>query len=149
MSQSVNRQSIDLNRYQCLLLIIGAGTLLVCFIGAIAGPKQFFQSYLFAYMFWIGLVIGCLAILMIQYLTGGGWGLVLRRVLESATRTLPLMIVLFLPLLFGLHRLYKWTHKEIVDSDPLLQHKQSFLNVPFFLIRAAAYFLCWTICKAG
>jgi hypothetical protein len=82
---------------------------------------------------------------MMQYLTGGAWGIVLRRVLESATRTLPLMILLFVPLLFGLRRLYVWTHAEIVSTDPLLQHKSSFLNLPFFIVRAALYFACWTI----
>src|SRR5204863_2161395 len=97
----MNQESLAFNRYQRALLIIGVVALGICIIGAMVRPQQFFQSYLFAYMFWIGLVVGCLAILMMQYLTGGGWGIVLRRVLESASRTLPLMILLFTPLLFG------------------------------------------------
>ena len=145
MNEVIKRESLPFDRYQRPLLIIGVVALAICIVGAIVRPQQFFQSYLFAYMFWIGLVVGCLAILMMQHLTGGGWGIVLRRVLESASRTLPLMILLFIPLLFGLHRLYIWTHAEIVSSDPLLQHKRPFLNLPFFIARAAVYFGCWTI----
>jgi uncharacterized membrane protein len=145
VSQVINQLPHELARYRRTLLIVGLVALVLCFIGALLSPQQFFQSYLFAYMFWIGLVIGCLAILMMQYLTGGGWGIILRRVLESATRTLPLMIMLFVPLLFGLHRLYVWTNSSAVAGDELLLHKHAFLNVPFFLIRALAYFLGWLI----
>jgi hypothetical protein len=144
MSQVIPRFP-DPRRYQRWLIIVGVVALLITLIAAVIEPQQFFQSYLFAYMFWIGLVMGSLAILMIQYVTGGGWGIVLRRVLESATRTLPLMIILFVPLLFGLHRLYIWTHADIVNADPLLQHKQPFLNVSFFIVRAGVYFTCWAL----
>jgi hypothetical protein len=145
LNQFGNQPLVNVSRYRSRFLITGLVALALCLIGAIFSPQQFFQSYLFAYMFWIGLVLGCLAILMMQYLTGGGWGIILRRVLESATGTLPLMVLLFIPLLFGLHRLYIWTHSEVVANDPLLQHKQGFLNVPFFLIRAVVYFICWII----
>ena len=149
MSQVINRMpnlhAEEIAKYRRPLLIVGIIALALCLIGAIFSPQQFFQSYLFAYMFWIGLAVGCLAILMMQYLTGGGWGIILRRVLESATRTLPLMLLLFVPLLFGLHRLYIWTNSQTVASDSLLQHKQPFLNLPFFLIRALVYFTSWFI----
>lgn len=147
MSQLIdaNNSALSFSRYVRLFLIVGLVALALSLLGAIITPQQFFQSYLFAYVFWIGLVIGCLAVLMMQYVTGGAWGIILRRVLESATRTLPLLLVLFLPLLFGLHRLYSWTHADVVSANALLQHKHSFLNVPFFLIRAAVYFLCWIV----
>ncbi len=61
---------------------------------------QFFRSYLIAYMFWLGIPLGCLGIVMIHHLVGGTWGFVIQRSLESATRTFPIMAVLFLPLLF-------------------------------------------------
>src|SRR5262245_13348357 len=70
--------------------------------------EQFFLSYLFAYLFWIGLPLGSFALLMLQHLTGGAWGLTIRRPLEAGTRMIPLMAVLFLPLLFGLGDLYAW-----------------------------------------
>ena len=136
---------IAFQQYRRVFLIIGVVAVVLSLIGAVVSPQQFFQSYLFAYIFWIGLVIGSLAVLMIQYLTGGAWGLILRRTLESVTGTLPLMIVLFVPLLLGLHRLYIWTHPEIVTLDPILKQKQSFLNIPFFLIRAILYFASWII----
>ena len=72
--------------------------------------RQFFQSYLVGLTFWTGIAVGSLALLMLQHLTGGGWGLVIRRVLEAATRTLPLMAVLFVPIILGAHSLYHdWT----------------------------------------
>ena len=80
--------------------------------GAFLDRAQFFHSYLVAYMFWIGIALGSLALLMLQHLTGGGWGLVIRRVLEAATRTLPLMAVLFIPIILGAHSIYPWTHHE-------------------------------------
>ncbi len=80
---------------------------------------------------------------MMQYITGGAWGAVIRRLLESATRTLPLLALLFLPLALGLGELYEWARPEHVAHDPLLQHKSLYLNVPFFLGRAVFYFAAW------
>jgi hypothetical protein len=82
---------------------------------------------------------------MLQYITGGGWGWIIRRILESATRTLPLLVVLFLPLLLGISDLYEWADPHHVAGDPILQHKHLYLNVPFFLARAAVYFTAWLL----
>src|SRR5690242_17026917 len=136
---------VNFNRYVRLFLIVGIVALALSLLGALFTPQQFFQSYLFSYVFWISLVIGCLAVLMMQYVTGGAWGIILRRILESAARTLPLLLLLFLPLLFGLHRLYSWTHADVVAASAVLQHKRAFLNLPFFLIRAGVYFISWII----
>ena len=132
-----------LARYARLALVTGIAALGLCAIGGFFSPAQFFHSYLFAYMFWAGIALGCLAIVMLQYLTGGAWGLVLRRVLESGTRTLPLVALLFLPILFGLGRLYEWSHADEVARDPLLAHKAPYLNAPFFVGRAVFYFAAW------
>ena len=94
-------------------------------------------------MFWLGVALGSLALLMVQHLSGGAWGVVIRRVLEAASRTLPLMALLFLPIAFGMHELYHWAHAEVVAHDAILQHKAPYLNVPFFLVRAAFYFAIW------
>ena len=104
---------------------------------------QFFRSYLIAYLFWLGIAAGCLPLLMLHHLVGGTWGFVIRRILEAGTRTLPLMLLLFVPLLFGIHSLYEWSHSEVVARDAVLLEKQSYLNVPFFIVRAAIYFLTW------
>jgi len=124
-------------------LLVGAASLAACGIGALFSPAQFFHSYLFAYVFWAGLALGCLAIVMLQYLTGGAWGLVIRRALESGTRTLPLVALLFLPILLGLSHLYEWAHPEEVAHDALLRYKAPYLNAPFFAARALFYFAAW------
>lgn len=134
-----------LHRVQRGALIAGLASLALCAVGGFLSPTQFVRSYLVAYLFWFGIALGCLAILMIHHVTGGAWGAVIRRVLESGTRTLPLLLLLFLPIVLGMHRLYEWTHAEVVAHDPVLQHKAAYLNVPFFLARAALYFGVWLI----
>ena len=108
-----------------------------------SGADRFFQAYLVAYTFWMGVVLGSLALLMVQHLSGGVWGIVLRRPFEAAVRTLPFMAVLFLPIAFGMHSLYEWTHAEAA-TDPVIQAKALYLNTPFFLARQAFYFIVWT-----
>ena len=88
-------------RFQQLALIVGAVFTVLFAIGFFMDREQFFHSYLFAFSFWAGISVGSLALLMLQHLTGGGWGLVIRRVLEAATRTLPLMLILFVPIVLG------------------------------------------------
>ena len=124
-------------------LLIGALGLGSCLIGAPFSGAQFFQSYLFAYVFWLGIALGCLGIVMLHNLSGGGWGSEIRGLLEAGMNTLPLMAVLFLPLLFGLQQLYEWARPEAVARDVFLQHKAAYLNVPFFVIRTALYFVLW------
>ena len=113
--------------------------------GGIARPDQFFRSYLLAFVFWNGLAVGSLAVLMLQYLTGGAWGIAIRRELEAATRMLWLTALAFLPLIFGMHRLYEWTHADAVAHDELLQKKTFYLNTPFFLARTAIAFAAWML----
>jgi hypothetical protein len=108
-----------------------------------SGIDRFFQAYLVAYTFWMGVVLGSLALLMVQHLSGGVWGIVLRRPFEAVVRTLPFMAVLFLPIAFGMHSLYEWTHAEAA-TDPVIQAKALYLNTPFFLARQAFYFIVWT-----
>ena len=107
------------------------------------GADHFYRSYLVGFVFWNGLALGCLAVLGLQYLTGGAWGIAIRRLLESGTRTLPLMALLFVPLAFGLHHIYEWSHADAVAKDALLQKKALYLNAPFFLGRAVLYFTLW------
>jgi hypothetical protein len=134
-----------LRRAQLPALVVGLAGLAAAGIGAVLSPTQFFRSYLVAYLFWFGLALGSMAILMIQFVTGGRWGASIRRVLESATRTLPLMLLLFLPLMLGIGHLYEWAHPAQVARDPLLQGKSGYLNVTFFLVRAGLYFAVWLL----
>lgn len=135
----------EVGRLQMPSLVIGILGLLLCGAGALRSPDQFFHSYLIAYVFWIGITLGCLAMLMLHHLTGGAWGLVIRRVLEAATRTLPLMVLFFLPLFFGARYLYVWARVDALTASRILQHKAPFLNMRFFLIRAVFYFVVWYV----
>ncbi|MEO7157691.1 MAG: hypothetical protein ABI039_09025 [Vicinamibacterales bacterium] len=113
------------------------------FLSGPEGSQRFFEAYLVGYTFWMSVVLGSLALLMVQHLSGGVWGIVLRRPFEAAVRTLPYMAVLFLPIAFGMHSLYAWTHAEAA-SDPVIHAKALYLNTPFFLGRQAFYFIVWT-----
>ncbi|MBI3492582.1 MAG: hypothetical protein HY047_12515 [Acidobacteria bacterium] len=133
----------ELAGYQRRLLIAGGGGALVSLAGLFMDPAQFLQSYLMAYMLWLGVTLGCLALGMVHQLSGGGWGVVIRRPIGAATRVLPVMTILFLPIAFGVFRLYSWTNLDLIAQDEALRHKQLYLNTPFFLARAAFYFLVW------
>ena len=133
-----------LHRVRRVALTAAAVGVLASALGAWQSPVQFYRSYLVAYLFWLGLALGSLAILMINHITGGAWGAVIRRLLESAARTMPLLALLFIPIALGMQELYEWARPEAVAHDPVLQHKSLYLNVPFFLARAVVYFLAWS-----
>jgi hypothetical protein len=84
-----------------------------------------------------------MALLMIQHLTGGAWGVVIRRPLEAAVRTMPIMTVLYLPIALGIHDIYHWSHADAVATDPVLQFKEPYLNTTFFLVRQVVFFAIW------
>jgi hypothetical protein len=115
-----------------------------CAILGAANPKQFFFSWLVSFLFFLSLALGALFFVLIQYATQGAWGIVVRRIGETVFTTVPVMAVLFVPLLFGLHDLYPWSVPGAAEHDALLRWKAPFLNVPFFLMRAALYFGCWS-----
>ncbi len=137
-------------RYQQLALIVGAVFMLLlvagAFVPALGGPDQFFRSYLVGYVFWVGITLGCLGLLLLQHVITGAWGLVIRRVLEAGTRTLPLMLLLFIPIVFGMKSLYEWMHVNEVQDEgvrKILLKKQPYLNFWFFVIRTLIYFAIW------
>jgi hypothetical protein len=130
-------------RLQKTALVVGAAALVLCVAAGLRSPTQFFRSYLLAFVFWIGLPLGCSAILMLHHMVGGTWGFPLRRLLESGTKTLWLMALLILPILFRLPALYSWADPSKVKVNPVLQYKQPYLNVPFFVARTVVYFAAW------
>jgi hypothetical protein len=133
----------NLNRIQWSAAIVGVAGVVGLTAGALYDADQFFQSYLFAYMFWLGIALGGLAISLLYHLVGGAWGFVVRRVVETAAMTIPLMLILFAPVVLGMGSLYEWTRAEVVARDSLIQAKSPYLNTTFFLIRAAGYFAIW------
>ena len=133
----------DLGQWRTRAAVVGAAGAILSAGGLFISPNQFYRSYLWSYIFVVALTVGPLAWLMLQYVTGGAWGLVIRRACEAAARTLPLTALMFLPILIGINNLYPWPHAKLLTADELLRHKQPYLNVPFFLARAAIYFAGW------
>lgn len=124
-----------------LALALGLVLLIICSVFGFFFPAVFFEGYLTAFVFWIGIPLGCLALLLIQYLTGGRWGLAITRLLEAGMMTLPLCAVLFLPVLAGMSYLFPWTHRLNGDGGNLVHQKEAYLNLPFYLVRYVLYFL--------
>jgi len=112
--------------------------------GSEAAKTDFFSAYLIGYMFWLGLSLGCMAILMLYHLVGGKWGTVIRRILEAGAMTLPLTAVLFVPIVLNLPRLYAWARAEELAKDgKLADIARSYLNFNGIMTRAVIYFVIW------
>lgn len=106
-------------------------------------PEQFYDSYLVAWMYWAGLSLGSLALVLLHNLSGGKWGEAIRPLARTAANVLPLMAILFLPIALEPRRIYEWADPSIVEHDAALQHKQPYLNVDSFQLRAVVYFALW------
>ena len=132
-------------------LMVGAIASVVALYVAFSNPTAFYRGYLLSYMDWLGICLGSMAIVMVRHMTGGGWGTVIRRVLGASMRTLPLLILLFIPMLFAVRRLYPWAMPLESIADPAIREhleKHSFilrdyLNYRGFVIRAIIYFAIW------
>src|SRR5436189_4650504 len=125
--QTADQLIPELAAHQRRLLTAGAVGSAVSAIGFFLSPAQFLQSYLTAYMWVLGVTLGCLALGMVHQLSGGAWGVVIRRQIGAASRVIPILTVLFRPIVFGMPHLYAWTHAYIVASDELLQHTHVYL----------------------
>lgn len=140
-----------LTRLKSIALIMAVAGLVLSAIGFATNNVAFFQSYLVGYLFWAGVSIGSLGMLLLHHTVGGGWGWVLRRFLEAGTKLLPVMGVLFLvlllPAVLNIPTLYwaehGWAHPSAA-ADPILKQKAMWLNLPGFIIRTAIYFIIWT-----
>ena len=137
--------SVPWRRFQQRALVGGLIGVALCLAAALISPNHVLRAYLVAFNFWLGIALGCLVLLMLQHLTGGVWGLVLRRIFESGARTLGLLALLFLPLLLGLvgnpPALYPWV--GATDAESL--EKAWYLNRPFFVGRTVGYFVIWLV----
>ena len=136
----------DSGRFGKVALIIGIAGLILTSIGFFGDEelrKQMYFSYLTSFFYWLTIVLGAMFFILLHHLTNATWSVVIRRLVECIMVTIPLMAVLFIPILFGMHDLYHWTHEDIVASDAILQGKSAYLNVTFFNIRAVFYFVIW------
>lgn len=126
-------------------LIIGVIGLVLSAIGYFLNAERFFYSYLTSFVFWVTIGVGGLFFVMLHHLTSAKWSVVLRRITENFMVAVPILAVFFLPLILGMHDLFHWTHESAVAHDEILQQKAPYLNTPFFLVRAALYFIIWAI----
>jgi hypothetical protein len=136
-----------LARIQQRSLVIGVVFLAVAVIATLVGhtPTQFFRSYLLGFAWWMGMSLGCLAVLMMQHIAGGLWGFVIRRPLEAAVRVFPLLAVMFVPVVFAIPYLYVWDHPGLLQHYTGLHHVSQYLSTPWFVVRAAIYLFTWIL----
>ncbi|MFC1725783.1 hypothetical protein ACFL4T_09160 [candidate division KSB1 bacterium] len=126
-------------------LIIGTAGIIISVIGYFVDSTQFFYSYLTSFVFWITISLGGLFFVLLHHLANAKWSNPSRRLTENVMIILPVMAIFFIPIIFGIKELYHWSHEDIVAADHLLQKKTPYLNVTFFLVRTAGYFLVWFI----
>ncbi|HZR20511.1 MAG TPA: hypothetical protein VFE51_24730 [Verrucomicrobiae bacterium] len=132
-----------LARVQWLCLLVGLVALAVTFIGAFVNRTQFFFSYLYGYLFWLGLSLGCFVVTMIHQLAGGRWGYPTRRFLEAGFLVLPLMLLLLIPIFFGLSDLYPWARPAEVAAEKVLRERHAYQNGWGYTVRSVAFMLLW------
>jgi len=125
-------------------MILGIAGLALGVVGALTNIDQFLHSWLIGFVFCLGLTLGSLALLMLQHMSGGQWGLVTRRIFEAGTRNLPLVALMFLPILFGMPTIFEWARPEAAQNA-IIQAKAGYLNTTFFIVRAVIYFAFWML----
>src|SRR5256884_69141 len=135
----------SVTRLEQRAFVVGAVALGLAALGALRSPETFYPSYLMSFLLVLGLALGSLGLVMLQHLTSGHWGIIIRRPLESATRTLPLLVVLFLPIaISGMKHLYRaWLDPEELHKEPLSKFQQGYLTHNGYLVRALIYFAVW------
>lgn len=133
----------ELNRFRPLALGIGGIGTIIILAAALLVPgyrELALRAWLLGFIFWGGIGIGSIGVLQLQYMTGGAWGVVMRRILEASTRTLPILFLLFLPILLGVTQIYAWTHP---GNDKVILDKQPYLTVGWWIFRSVFYFIFW------
>lgn len=128
-----------------IALVLGGVGLAASAAGWALDADRFYMAWLVAIVYWLTIALGALFFVMLQHVTGAVWSVVVRRIAEAMTTALPFLLVLFVPLVFGMHTLFHWSHAEAVAHDPILQWKSGYLNVPFALVRLAVYFGVWIL----
>ena len=152
MTTAVSVLPAPLVRCQRWCLAVGIVALSAFVVGGVFDPPQFFRAYLAAYLFYFGIAMGSMTLLMIYHITGGAWGFLVRRILEAGMRTLPLVALGFIPIGAGARYVYPWAQPDVVAANELLRQQQVYFNPPFFYGflygfygRAVLYFALWLI----
>jgi hypothetical protein len=125
-------------------LMLGFG-IIILIMAFIFTPQRAFFDYLWIYLFLVSIGVGSLALIALEYLVGATWSTPFRRITEILASLIPVLIILAIPLFFGLHDLFHWTHAEAVENDAILQSKSPYLNIQFFALRTAFCLLLWLL----
>ncbi|MFN2375679.1 MAG: hypothetical protein ABR538_04030 [Candidatus Binatia bacterium] len=133
-----------LRRVQTPALGIGGLALAASLAGALVWPEAFYRAWLVAFLYWLAMSLGCTAILMMQYISGGRWGAAIRRPLEAGAANVPMMALFFVPIVLGIPYLYPWADPDLVAQSAQLQWKAPYLNTQMFTLRAVIYFAIWS-----
>jgi hypothetical protein len=130
-------------------IAVAVGGLLLTLVGALVfDPRRALFSYLVAFVYWIGIALGGLILLGAFHASNARWPVVLRRFVETIPATLPLFVVLFLPIALGMRHVFVWVEPPAgLDRvmEHAIHHKHPYLNVAFFLARAVLYFVVWIV----
>jgi hypothetical protein len=141
VAQTIQQRSLIIGVIGAVLSVIG-----LFVAGSDAAKTDFYSAYLISFMFWLSLSLGCMAVLMLYHLVGGGWGTVIRRIMEAGATTLPLMAVLFVPIALNFPRLYAWARpEELAKNHELADIAATYLNPRGVVIRAVIYFAIWIV----
>lgn len=140
---SSTMNTVDLSGLRNKAFFVGVAGSVACAAGAMSNADQFWRSYLLAFIYWLMIPVTCSGLLCLHHLVGGQWGVALRRQFEAGTRTLPLNLLLVIPILLNMPKLYEWARPEVMAHDHILQQKAFWLNTNFFFTRVAIYFAVW------
>lgn len=128
-----------------VLAVIG---LALTFVLGASDKASMYTSYLVSFMYWLSIALGGYFFVVIFFLSRSAWNVGIRRIPENVMSTLPVFALLFIPLVFGAHDLYHWTHERVAGEDPILDWKQGYFETGFFYGRAVLYFVIWTVFSA-
>jgi hypothetical protein len=138
------RSTASVSRPFLVALVVGVVALVAGAVTGIAGGT-FFSAYLVAFVFWTGLSLGALVLLLVNHMAGGSWGAVIRRPLEAMVSVIPLTALFFVPLVFGIGALYPWSDPAYLATHPTVAFKTGYLNSVGYVLRSLLFFAIWTL----
>jgi len=145
---AVDNYQMDISRWNTgrnVLVFAALLGIIGCVAGYFTNPARLFQSYIVAFAYTTLIGLGAFFFVMIQFLTGSAWSVTMRRIMENVMITLPVGLLLFIPVAIGLNDIYPWTNQQAVAADAVLRAKSSFLTPNWFIARAVIYFVLWSL----
>jgi hypothetical protein len=145
---AVDNYQMDISRWNTgrnVLVFAALLGIIGCVAGYFTNPARLFQSYMVAFAYTTLIGLGAFFFVMIQFLTGSAWSVTMRRIMENVMITLPVGLLLFVPVAIGMNEIYPWTNQQAVAADAVLKAKSSFLTPNWFIARAIIYFFLWSL----